>query len=169
VVDDGMTGSSRESTPSSSWRSVVEVVSRGEPRRRWSDEERAPILAEAMAPGAIPSHVARRFGVSTGQFYTWRKAMLLRSAPVGVSPMLANADVTEVRLSAPTPKPTTPSPIPATGMMEITLPLRRVPGRIGGGSKSSKPSGLKCRCSRAVGYAISFSSRSLRFRQSGNT
>jgi transposase len=94
---------------------VVEVVTRGEPRRRWSDEERAHILAEAMAPGAIASHVARRFGVSTGQFYTWRKAMLLRSAPVGVVPILAKADFAEVRLSAP-------SPIPQTGMMEIALP-----------------------------------------------
>ena len=122
MVDDGVTGSARESTPSSSRRSVVEVVTRGEPRRRWSDEERAHILAEAMAPGAIASHVARRFGVSTGQFYTWRKAMLLRSAPVGVVPILAKADFAEVRLSAPPPKPTTPSPIPQTGMMEIALP-----------------------------------------------
>ena len=122
MLDDAVTGSARESTPSSSLRSVVEVVTRGEPRRRWSDEERAHILAEAMAPGAIASHVARRFGVSTGQFYTWRKAMLLRSAPVGVVPVLAKADFAEVQLSAPPPKPTTPSPIPQTGMMEITLP-----------------------------------------------
>ncbi len=97
MADDGVTGSARESTPSSSRRSVVEVVKRGEPRRRWSDEERARILAEAMAPGAIASHVARRFGVSTGQFFTWRKAMLLRPAPVGVTPGLATADFAEVR------------------------------------------------------------------------
>jgi len=122
VVDDGVTGSARESTPSSSRRSVVEVVTRGEPRRRWSEEERARILAEAMAPGAIASHVARRFGVSTGQFYTWRKAMLLRSTPLGVTPASAKADFAEVRLSALLPKPSTPPPIPATGMMEITLP-----------------------------------------------
>jgi hypothetical protein len=70
----------------------------GEPRRRWPEEERARILAEAMAPGAIASHVARRFGVSTGQFYTWRKAMLLRSAPVGVTPALAKADFVEGHL-----------------------------------------------------------------------
>ena len=122
MVDDAVTGSARMSTPPSSRRSVVEVVTRGEPRRRWSDEERAHILAEAMAPGAIASHVARRFGVSTGQFYTWRKAMLLRPAPVGVTPGLATADFAEVRLSAPNPKPSTPSPIPPTGMMEIALP-----------------------------------------------
>ena len=125
MVDDAVTESARKSAPSSSRRSVVEVVTRGEPRRRWSDEERARILAEAMAPGAIASHVARRFGVSSGQFYTWRKAMLMRSAPVGVTPVLAKADFAEVRLSAPPPKPSTPSTpssIPQTGMMEITLP-----------------------------------------------
>jgi len=75
-----------------------------------------------MAPGAIASHVARRFGVSTGQFYTWRKAMLLRPAPVSVTPGLATADFAEVRLSAPNQKPSSPPQIPATGMMEITLP-----------------------------------------------
>ena len=122
MVGDGVTGSARESTPSSSRRSVVEVVTRGEPRRRWSDEDRVRILAETMAPGAIAPHDARRFGVSTGRFYTWRKAMLLRSAPVGIPPASAKADFAEVRLSAPTPKPSTPSPIPQTGMMEITLP-----------------------------------------------
>jgi len=100
-MNDAVTGSTRKSTPSTTRRPLVEVVTRGEPRRRWSDEERARILAEAMAPGAIASHVARRFGVSTGQFYTWRKAMLLRSAPVGVPPVSAKADFAEVRLSPP--------------------------------------------------------------------
>ena len=122
MVDDVVTGSARESTPSSSRRSVVEVVTRGEPRRRWSEEDRVRILAEAMAPGAIASHVARRFGVSTGQFYTWRKAMLLRSAPVGIPPALAKADFAEVRLSAPDPKPAPALAISPTGVMEIALP-----------------------------------------------
>ncbi|MCE2922988.1 MAG: transposase [Roseomonas sp.] len=98
------------------------VVTRGEPRRRWSEENRARILAEAMAPGAIASHVARRFGVSTGRLYTWRKAMLLRSAACGGQQALAKADFAEVRLSTQNSKPSLPSLIPATGMMEITLP-----------------------------------------------
>ena len=122
MVDDTVTESARKSAPSTTRRSMVEVVARGAPRRRWSEEDRARILAEAMAPGAIASHVARRFGVSTGQFYTWRKAMLLRSAPVGVTPVLAKADFAEARLSAPPPQPSAPSQIPTTGMMEITLP-----------------------------------------------
>ncbi len=88
-MNDAVTESTRKSTPSSARLSVVAVVTRGEPRRRWTDEDRARILAEAMAPGAIASHVARRFGDSTGQFYTWRKAMLLRSAPIAVTPVTA--------------------------------------------------------------------------------
>ncbi len=120
-MNDAMTESTRKSAPSSARRPLVEVVTRGEPRRRWSEEDRARILAEAMAPGAIASHVARRFGVSTGQFYTWRKAMLRRSAPVGVTPVLAKSDFAEARLSPP-PEPSPPLPPAQTGMMEITLP-----------------------------------------------
>ncbi len=59
--------------------------------------------------------------VSTGQFYTWRKAMLLRSAACGGQQALAKADFAEVQLSALPPEPSPPSPIPPTGMMEITL------------------------------------------------
>ena len=121
--DDVVTESARKSASSSSRRSVVEVVTRGERRRRrWSDEDRARILAEAMAPGAIASHVARRFGVSSGQFYTWRKAMLSRATACGCKPGLAKADFAEVRLSAPDPKPAPALPISSTGVMEITLP-----------------------------------------------
>ena len=122
MVYDVVTESTRKSAPSTTRRSVVEVVTRGEPRRRWSEEARARILAEAMVPGAIASHVARRFGVSTGQFYTWLYAILLRSAAFGGQQELAKADFAEVRLSAPPPKPSAPSQIPPTGMMEITLP-----------------------------------------------
>jgi hypothetical protein len=48
--------------------------------------------------------------------------MLLRSAPVGVVPVLAKADFAEARLSPPPPKPSPPSPPAQPGMMEITLP-----------------------------------------------
>ncbi|WP_436083693.1 MULTISPECIES: transposase [unclassified Pararhizobium] len=40
-----------------------------ERRRRWSLEDRAQILAEAFAPGAVVSEVARRFEVSTCLLY----------------------------------------------------------------------------------------------------
>jgi transposase-like protein len=70
VVYNGVTGIARVSGPSRSRRSVIEVVARGEPRRRWSQEDGAHHLAEAMAPSANASRVARRFGISTVQFST---------------------------------------------------------------------------------------------------
>ncbi|MDK4724267.1 transposase [Rhizobium sp. CNPSo 3968] len=51
-----------------------------ERRRRWSSEDRAQILAEAFAPGAVVSEVARRFEISTGLIYTWRRQALVQQA-----------------------------------------------------------------------------------------
>ncbi|WP_090301170.1 transposase [Ensifer sp. YR511] len=51
-----------------------------ERRRRWSLEDRAQILAEAFAPGAVVCEVARRFDVATGLIYTWRRQALAQEA-----------------------------------------------------------------------------------------
>ena len=40
-----------------------------ERRRRWDDDVRERILAEAFSPGATVSDVARRFQVSTSLIY----------------------------------------------------------------------------------------------------
>jgi transposase len=53
-----------------------------ERRRRWSDEDRRRIVAEAFAPGAVVTSVARRHDVSTALIYNWRKAA--RGAGSGV-------------------------------------------------------------------------------------
>ena len=42
-------------------------------RRRWSVEEKLCILAECDEPGACPAEVARRYDLSTGLLYTWRR------------------------------------------------------------------------------------------------
>ncbi|WP_313617412.1 IS66-like element accessory protein TnpA [Agrobacterium sp.] len=44
-----------------------------ERRRRWSPNQRLEILEAAFAPGANVTEVARRFDVSTGLLYTWRR------------------------------------------------------------------------------------------------
>lgn len=114
---DGETGleSARRSAPSSTRRAVVEVVARGERRRGWSDEERARILTEAMAPGAVVAHVARRWSVSTGQLYTWRKAMLVQAAPTAPS-------FAQVQVAGPEPTPGASAGATPTGLIEIVLP-----------------------------------------------
>jgi transposase len=44
-----------------------------ERRRRWSKDEKARIVEETLAPGAVVSEVARRRGVSQGLLFTWRR------------------------------------------------------------------------------------------------
>ena len=51
------------------------VFSGPERRRRWSEEERLQILAEAFSPGACVAEVARRHDVSTALVYTWRNKL----------------------------------------------------------------------------------------------
>ena len=50
----------------------ITVMSGPERRRRWTDEERLRILAEAAEPGACVADVARRHDISTARIYTWR-------------------------------------------------------------------------------------------------
>jgi transposase len=51
----------------------VEVLT-GTPRwRRWSDEEKAAIVAESQAPGAQASEIALRYGLHRNQLYGWRR------------------------------------------------------------------------------------------------
>ena len=63
--------------------SRVEVMSGPERRRRWSEEQKRAIVAEAFAPGASVSEVARRMDVVAGQIYRWRHE--LGGAAVGFS------------------------------------------------------------------------------------
>ncbi len=62
------------------------VLTGPERRRRWDDDVREQILAEAFSPGAIVADVARRFRVSTSLIYKWRRASLAPPAPMGFAP-----------------------------------------------------------------------------------
>jgi transposase len=58
----------------------VEVLT-GTPRRRhWSTAEKASIVAESLAPGAVTSTIALRHGLHRNQLYGWRREF--RSAVV---------------------------------------------------------------------------------------
>src|SRR3546814_9396008 len=91
------------------------AVVRVERRRHWSDEEKLAILKETTQTGAIMAVVARRYGIGTGQLYTWRK-QLLRGAMAGFVP---------VELTPAEPL-TTPS---APGRIEIRRKIGRASGR----------------------------------------
>ena len=52
-----------------------EVLAGPERRRRWSWEEKARIVAESLAPDAVASAIARRYGLHRNQLYAWRKEL----------------------------------------------------------------------------------------------
>lgn len=51
----------------------MEVITRVERRRRYSDEERAAVLAQCDEPGATVVGVSRRLGISASLIHGWRK------------------------------------------------------------------------------------------------
>jgi transposase len=51
----------------------MEIITGVERRRRWRVEDKLRIVAEADTPGAIISHVARRYHISRGLLSNWRQ------------------------------------------------------------------------------------------------
>ena len=99
---------------------VVEVVTRGERRRTWSADQKRMAVVEALQPGAKPAEVMRRWGISSGLFYDWRRQML--AGELGPTPTLlpafAQAAVAEdapAALSAPE------SPARSPARIEVVL------------------------------------------------
>ena len=50
----------------------LEIITRGERRRRWTVEQKREIVAESYGADLTPTEVARKHGISSGQLYTWR-------------------------------------------------------------------------------------------------
>ena len=90
-----------------------------ERRRRWSWEQKQAIVAESVAPHASPTAIARKYGLNTGQLYTWRRQML-RRAPVVAPSGFARVEVMEepVRQVAPLTAPSASQ----SGLIEVVLP-----------------------------------------------
>jgi len=88
--------------------SRVEVMSGPERRRRWSEGQKRAIVAEAFAPGASVSDVARRMDIVPGQIYRWRRdfrstaagfaEVVVSPSPRGMSG--AEAPVVEIEFGA---------------------------------------------------------------------
>ena len=72
----------------------LEVITGAGGRRRWSADEKARILDEAMAPGAIVSEVARRHGMSPQHLFTWRRQARREAGdpPLAFTPVVVAPD-----------------------------------------------------------------------------
>jgi transposase len=122
----------------------IELITRGERRRRWSVEQKREIAAESLEAGISPITVARRYGISSGLLYTWRRHLLEGSFGVPRQPQAKFARV-EVMAVPADPAPALPPVAPAAaapsgpmnGMIEIALPggvSVRVDAQVDGGA-----------------------------------
>ena len=87
----------------------LEVITGVGRRRRWTDEEKAWIVAESLEPASSVSAVARRYGLHPSQLFVWRQrlaAPAAREAPAFVPVVVAEDE---------------PAPAGATGRIEIAL------------------------------------------------
>jgi len=101
-------------------RQRIEVITGTERRRRWSWEQKQAIVAESVAPRASPTVIARKYGLNTGQLYTWRRQML-RRVPAVVAPAgFARVDVVEDPARPASLTPTVP--MARSGLIEVILP-----------------------------------------------
>ena len=124
-VDEAETARTSARTSSRSGR--VEILTRAEPRRSWTVEQKREIVAESIGPDLTPTEVARKYRISSGQLYTWRQQMLsLQSVTVTRTPLQLAA----VELTAPL-SPTSPEP-PSSEQAALSLPSR----------SSARPEGL---------------------------
>lgn len=104
-----------------------EILDGPERRRRWSEDEMTAILAELAKPGSKGAEIARRYGVSRGLLYAWRK-----EAGVGkarrVEPAMAFAPVLLTGPAAPAEMPAMPTPPAPVIEIEIKGARVRLPG-----------------------------------------
>jgi len=133
AVDPGAGVESAHTTDRMSARSQrIELITRGERRRRWSVEQKREIAAESLEPGISPIVVARHYGISSGLLYTWRRHLLEGSLGVTRQPPAKFARVevmaTPADLAPAMPPVAPPTAVPSgpmnhpNGMIEITLP-----------------------------------------------
>lgn len=124
----------------------IEVITRGERRRRWPIEEKRAIVAESLEPGTRPAEIIRRHGITSGQLYAWRQQLTRRVdvRPAGARPSFARVEVASGEPQVQEPPPAAvpavaTSKLPAIaeprgkGLIEIVLPCGtsvRVDGRV---------------------------------------
>ena len=108
----------------------VEVLGGLERRRRWSQDDKARIVEETLAPGAKVTEVSRRLGVAVSLVFTWRRqARTVEKvgrcfAPVQIT---AASETSGVRAKPPSENDMRMRLVPAarTGLIEIDLGNRR--------------------------------------------
>jgi transposase len=79
----------------------IEVFTGAGRRREWSAEQKAAILAESYAGTSSVCDVARRYGLTPTQLFTWRRAARDQASAVGGQ----NPEFVPAVIEAPTSPP----------------------------------------------------------------
>lgn len=122
----------------------VEVLTGPERRRRWADEAKIAIVAEALADGVVVSDVARRHDVTPSQLFGWmrqfRDAALTTIAPPE-PPMFAPAIVEAAPMMAAAPQ--TSAEPPAEIEISVGSATVRIRGAVDGRTLAAVLKALK--------------------------
>lgn len=97
-------------------RGRVEVRSGVIRRRRWTDEEKGRIVAEAVKPGAVIAQAARRHDMTPQHLSNW-----IRAAKGGCFAIPADEEVRFVPLVASSPVGVAPSATSGERLIEIAV------------------------------------------------
>jgi transposase len=91
----------------------LEVITGVGRRRRWSEEDKARIVAESLDPATTASAVARRYGLHASQLFAWRQQLQRSASSPGTigGPAFVPVLVAE----------DSPAPTEVAGRMEIAL------------------------------------------------
>jgi transposase len=103
------------------------LITGDERRRRWSDEDRARILAAIDEPGAVVTEVARHADVCTSLVYKWRREARAVASASGFA---------QVVVENP-PRTLTPSPASEAELGAILVELNGARVRIGANARSA--------------------------------
>jgi transposase len=103
----------------------VEVIRGTGRRRRFSDDDKARIIGETLAPGAVVSEIARRHGLSPQQLFGWRRqARQTASTSAGKEAPLFVPAVVDAPLPMPPLRNRAPKRARAdsiSGFIEVTI------------------------------------------------
>jgi transposase len=105
----------------------IELITRTERRRRFSEADKLRLVAEAFRPGAMVIEVARRHRVDESLLYRWRRLVaqgLLTAEPPSFVPVQVAPEPASPAASPAEPSASVPEALaePAPGLIEIELP-----------------------------------------------
>jgi transposase len=95
-------------------RRVEVITGGGGRRRRWSHSEKSRAVEASLEPGAVVSEVARRYGATPQQLFTWRREWRGRAQDgalaEGFVPVVVETGAAGVSVPEPPSPPAPPRP-----------------------------------------------------------